>query len=198
LDAGRGGGRTPIEVSGGTARWRLQGQCLVIRSSHFSPKKDQSRPRRDAKQGQPIQVWLRPARRTPIKRHVKVKGDANPYDPASAAYFEQREAAHMQDTFRGTRTLSFLWHEQRGLCTVCNAKITRLTGWRLHHCVPRAMGGSQSAENRVLLFYFIQSAMTGFPASEFLSRNRVSLKEAFEGTPKISCWTLSLVPASPF
>ena len=30
-------------------------------------------------------------------------------------------------------------------------------------------------------FYFIQSAMTGFIASEFLSRNRVSLKEAFEG-----------------
>jgi hypothetical protein len=47
-------------------------------------------------------------------------------------------------------------------------------------------------------FYFIQSAMTGFTASEFLSRNRDSLKEAFEGTPKISCWTLSLVPASPF
>jgi hypothetical protein len=30
-------------------------------------------------------------------------------------------------------------------------------------------------------FYFIQSAITGFIASEFLSRNRVSLKEAFEG-----------------
>src|ERR1700722_704029 len=111
--------------------------------SFFGEKRDN--------QGQPSQVWLRPARRTPIERHVKVKGDANPYDPAYAAYFEQREAAHMQDTFRGTRTLRFLWHDQRGLCPVCNAKITRLTGWRLHHCVPRAMGGSQSAENRVLL-----------------------------------------------
>jgi hypothetical protein len=30
-------------------------------------------------------------------------------------------------------------------------------------------------------FYFIQSAMTGFTASAFLSRNRVSPKEAFEG-----------------
>jgi len=27
---------------------------------------------------------------------------------------------------------------------VCNTKITRITGWRLHHCVPRVMGGSQS------------------------------------------------------
>jgi RNA-directed DNA polymerase len=127
-------------------RWRKQKYFASRRGrdwSFFGEKWDD--------QGQPIQVWLRPARRTPIKRHVKVKGDANPYDPADAAYFEQREAAHMQDTFRGTRTLRFLWHEQRGLCPVCNTKITRITGWRLHHCVSRVMGGSQSAENRVLL-----------------------------------------------
>jgi hypothetical protein len=23
--------------------------------------------------------------------------------------------------------------EQRGLCPLCNIKITRITGWRLHH-----------------------------------------------------------------
>jgi RNA-directed DNA polymerase len=102
-------------------------------------------------EGQPSQVWLCHARSTPIKRHLKVKGDANPYDPAYATYFEQREGTHMQATFRGTRTLRLLWHEQRGLCPVCNTKITRITGWRLHHCVPRVMGGSHSAENRVLL-----------------------------------------------
>ncbi len=102
-------------------------------------------------EGQPIQAWLHHARSIPIQRHVKVKGDANPYDPAYELYFEQREGTHMQETFRGTRTLRFLWYEQRGICTVCNTKITRITGWRLHHCVPRVMGGSQSAENRVLL-----------------------------------------------
>ena len=102
-------------------------------------------------EGQPGQVWLRHARSTSIQRHVKVKSDANPYDPAYEIYFEKREGTHMQETFRGTRTLRFLWHEQHGLCTVCNTKITRITGWRLHHCVPRVMGGSQSAENRVLL-----------------------------------------------
>jgi RNA-directed DNA polymerase len=102
-------------------------------------------------EGQPSQVWLRHAGSTPIQRHVKVKGDANPYDPAYESYFEQREGTHMQETFRGTRTLRFLWQEQHGLCTVCNTKITRITGWRLHHCVPRVTGGSRSAENRVLL-----------------------------------------------
>jgi RNA-directed DNA polymerase len=101
--------------------------------------------------GQPSTFWLWHAGSTPIKRHIKVKGDANPYDPVYATYFEQREAAHMRDTFRGSRVLRFLWFEQRGLCVLCNERITRITGWRLHHCVPRVLGGSTSAENRVLL-----------------------------------------------
>src|SRR5258708_15843934 len=91
------------------------------------------------------------AKSTPIKRQVKVKGEANPYDPAYETYFEEREGAHMLDTFRGTRTLRYLWHEQRGLCTLCNTKITRITGWRLHYCLPRVKGGSIGATNCVLL-----------------------------------------------
>ena len=102
-------------------------------------------------EGQPTKVRLLLASRIPIKRHVKVRSEANPYDPAYETYFEKREADHMLDTFQGTSTLRFLWHEQSGLCAVCNTKITRITGWRLHHCVPRVMGGSRSAQNRVLL-----------------------------------------------
>jgi RNA-directed DNA polymerase len=102
-------------------------------------------------EGRPNKVWLYYAKSTPIKRHVKVKGEANPYDPTYETYFEEREGAHMLETFRGTRTLRYLWHEQRGLCTQCNTKITRITGWRLHYCVPRVKGGSTGAMNCVLL-----------------------------------------------
>ncbi len=102
-------------------------------------------------EGQTNKVWLHYAKSTPIKRHVKVKGEANPYDPTDETYFEEREGAHMLETFRGTRTLRYLWYEQRGLCTLCNTKITRITGWRLHYCVSRVMGGSAGATNRVLL-----------------------------------------------
>jgi hypothetical protein len=48
-------------------------------------------------------------------------------------------------------------------------------------------GRSGAATNRVVreaqttAFYFIRRAMTGFTANAFLSRNRVSPKEAFEG-----------------
>jgi RNA-directed DNA polymerase len=102
-------------------------------------------------EGQPITVRLLLASRISIKRHVKVRGEANPYDPAYETYFEKREGDHMLETFRGTHTLRYLWYEQRGLCPACNTKITRITGWRLHHCVPRVMGGSKSTANRVLL-----------------------------------------------
>jgi RNA-directed DNA polymerase len=101
--------------------------------------------------GQLRKVWLYRAKSTPIKRHIKVQGEANPYDPAYETYFEDREGSHMLNTFRGTKTLRFLWMEQRGICPLCNIKITRTTGWRLHHCVPLVKGGSKSADNRVLL-----------------------------------------------
>jgi RNA-directed DNA polymerase len=102
-------------------------------------------------EGQPSKVWLYRAKSTPIQRHIKVKGEANPYDPVYETYFEDREGSHMLDTFRGTQTLRFLWKGQRGLCAVCYTKITRITGWRVHHCVPLVTGGSKSAENRVLV-----------------------------------------------
>jgi RNA-directed DNA polymerase len=102
-------------------------------------------------EGIPHKVRLLLASSTPIQRHVKVKGEANPYDPAYETYFEKREGDHMAGTFRGTRTLRFLWYLQRGFCLVCNILITRITGWRLHYRVPRAKGGSASAENRALL-----------------------------------------------
>ena len=102
-------------------------------------------------EGRPNKVWLYYAKSTPIKRHVKVKGEANPYDPTYETYFEEREGAHMLETFRGTRTLRYLWYEQRGRCTQCNTKITRITGWRLHYCVARVKGGSTGATNCVLL-----------------------------------------------
>jgi RNA-directed DNA polymerase len=102
-------------------------------------------------QGQRYKVRLRLASDTPIRRHVKVRSDANPYDPAYETYFEKREADHMLETFQGSRILRFLWYEQRGLCSVCNTKITRLTGWRLHYRLPRVKGGKRSAKNCVLL-----------------------------------------------
>ena len=96
-------------------------------------------------------VWLFSASKMPIVRHVKVREQANPYDPAWEVYFEERLGLKMAGHLVGRRKLLHLWKEQAGICPVCKQKITTLTGWHNHHIVWRSKGGSDSADNRVLL-----------------------------------------------
>jgi RNA-directed DNA polymerase len=103
------------------------------------------------KQGKSHKVQLFNASRVTIKRHIKIKGAANPYDPAWETYFEKRLGLKMARDLKGRRQLLDLWQEQNGICPICNQKITKLTGWHNHHIVWRVNGGSDKAENRVLL-----------------------------------------------
>jgi RNA-directed DNA polymerase len=88
---------------------------------------------------------------TPIKRHLKIKAQANPYDPEWEPYFETRLGVKMAASLKGRRSLLYLWREQDGICPVCKQSITTLTGWHNHHIVWRSKGGSDGAANRVLL-----------------------------------------------
>ncbi len=96
-------------------------------------------------------VQLLKAVSVPIKRHVKVKGEANPYDPAWETYFERRLDVKMETHLKGYKKLLRLWMEQSGLCPVCNQKITKITGWHCHHIIRRVNGGTDGNSNRVLL-----------------------------------------------
>jgi RNA-directed DNA polymerase len=87
----------------------------------------------------------------PIVRHVKIQGGANPYDPTWESYFEKRLDVQMAATLKGKHWLHTLWKEQEGLCPICNQKITKITGWHSHHLLWRSRGGTDTAENRMLL-----------------------------------------------
>jgi RNA-directed DNA polymerase len=87
----------------------------------------------------------------PIRRHTKITGEANPYDPQWEPYFEARWGVRMVHNLKGRRHLLRLWKEQDGLCAVCHQRITTLTGWHSQHRVWRTHGGADRAENRVLL-----------------------------------------------
>lgn len=91
------------------------------------------------------------AKTVPVRRHRKVKGEANPYDPDWEGYFEARLGVKMAHNLKGRRQLLHLWKEQDGLCPVCDQRITTLTGWHNHHVIWRTYGGADGAENRVLL-----------------------------------------------
>jgi RNA-directed DNA polymerase len=88
---------------------------------------------------------------TPVKRHTKVCGEANPYDPNWEQYFEHRLEIQMAQKLKGYRKLLYLWYEQDGKCPVCIQKITKTTGWNAHHIVWRSRGGSDGISNLVLL-----------------------------------------------
>jgi RNA-directed DNA polymerase len=86
-----------------------------------------------------------------IRRHVKVRGEANPYDPAWELYFEERLTAQMASTLTGRGKARYLWLEQDGKCPICGRPLTLEGGWQMHHLLWRTHGGGHDVDNLVLL-----------------------------------------------
>lgn len=102
--------------------------------------------------GEVKQIQLHHAGPTPVgKRHIKIRGIANPYDPKYETYFEERRGYRMLDSVRHTRRLVRLWSEQEGACPICNQPIDLTDGFNVHHIEPRVSGGSDRLSNLVLL-----------------------------------------------
>jgi RNA-directed DNA polymerase len=101
--------------------------------------------------GKPTLTRLFHAASLSIVRHVKIKGDANPYDPQWETYFERRLDLRMEANPKRRQQLLRLWRGQQGLCPVCSHQITRMTGWRSHKLIWRVYGGNANMRNRVLL-----------------------------------------------
>ena len=105
--------------------------------------------RREHKQGMQ-QITLQKLGDIPIKRHVKIQGAANPYDPTWEEYFDQRLGLQWLRRER-REPLVTLWKTQNGRCPICHQKITRETGWHLHHILYRVHGGGDHPTNLALL-----------------------------------------------
>lgn len=88
---------------------------------------------------------------TPIVRHVKVKGEFNPFDPAHEVYSEKRRQDRLMASRAHRKQWATLFLSQAGRCALCGGEITEETGWHDHHIVPRVAGGSDALRNRVLL-----------------------------------------------
>lgn len=88
---------------------------------------------------------------TPIRRHQKVKGSYNPFDPADERYGETLRQQRMLNSRRHRKQWLSLYQSQAGRCALCQGAITRETGWQDHHIIYKAMGGPDTLANRVLL-----------------------------------------------
>ena len=103
------------------------------------------------RRGKPRTIRLVKAIDVPIKRHVKIKAAANPYDPNWETYFEERLSLQMKENLRGYDKLLKLWYSQNGRCPQCGQKITPDTGWHLHHRVWVVNGGDDSIANLAVM-----------------------------------------------
>lgn len=97
------------------------------------------------------QVHLYQAAKTPIVRHRKIKGSANPYDQEWEIYFEERLKRRMVDNLKGYRRLLRLWREQDGKCLACGQKLAEESDWNIHHIRKRVEGGGDTLDNLILL-----------------------------------------------
>lgn len=101
--------------------------------------------------GVPRTLSLVYAADTPIRRHVKVRAEVNPYSPRWEGYLAERHIQLGVDTLSGRRRLISLWLSQEGRCPECGEPITRETGWVVHHVRRRTDGGIGRLSNlRVL------------------------------------------------
>lgn len=88
---------------------------------------------------------------TPIKRHTKIKAEANPYAPEDEMYFEQRLEYAWRSSDEGKGKTLRLWIGQSKRCPMCKQFITFDTGWNIHHVFERHKGGSDAMDNLVML-----------------------------------------------
>lgn len=97
--------------------------------------------------------WLKlvQASEVPIERHVKVRGDANPYDPDHDGYFAKRRRDRMLVRILHKQKVAALFRRQKGLCLQCRQAIDVDTGWHVHHVIHQKDGGGDGLENLVLL-----------------------------------------------
>ena len=86
-----------------------------------------------------------------IVRHVKVKGDYNPFHPDWVAYGEKLRVQRMGESIWSAQRAS-LWYDQGGKCAHCEQEIDIADeNMDDHHIVYRQLGGSDALSNRVLL-----------------------------------------------
>lgn len=86
-----------------------------------------------------------------IKRHVKVKGDANPYDHSQEQYFEKRQLERLKENRLWFSKLRLIWERQKHRCPLCGQPFRDDDDWDLHHIVYRTRGGGDEAENLMML-----------------------------------------------
>ena len=83
---------------------------------------------------------------TPIKRHVKVKGNVSPYN-GDWIYWSKRRGEYPETPTRVSKLLK----EQKGICSHCGLYFTSTDIVEVDHITPKSLGGKDEYTNLQLL-----------------------------------------------
>jgi RNA-directed DNA polymerase len=120
-----------------------------IKDRYFKRIKDRNWVFSEDKHGEKKAQRLVSAAETPIKRHVKIKGEANPFDPEWELYFEERESKAMKAILWGKTKR--LWETQEGKCPICRQRLETNDEWHVHHVEWKSCGGGDQITNLRLM-----------------------------------------------
>jgi RNA-directed DNA polymerase len=84
--------------------------------------------------------------KTPIVRHVKVKGEASPYD-GNLVYWSKRKGENPEMPTK----VAILLKKQKGKCPWCNLYFREEEVMEIDHKIPKSKGGKDSHDNWQLL-----------------------------------------------
>jgi RNA-directed DNA polymerase len=98
---------------------------------------------------------------TSIRRHVKVKGGASPFD-GNLRYWAQRLQGH---PLTGS-LVGALLQRQQGRCGWCRRYFMEGEAWEVDHLLPRRLGGSDRSSNRQLLHRHCHQQKTAVDGSQ--------------------------------
>ncbi len=76
----------------------------------------------------------------PIKRHIKIRSEANPYDPVDELYFEQRQVKRWKEGKMQRGKLRMIWERQGYRCQICHQLFRDNEDWDIHHIIRRVDG----------------------------------------------------------
>ncbi len=97
--------------------------------------------------GKKSRIYLYKMPKTPITRHIKVKGKTSPDDPTLTKYWEERQMRRGKTYLAKGSKLYRIAESQDWKCVVCGNHLFNEEPVDLHHITSRRKGGSDDSEN---------------------------------------------------
>lgn len=92
-------------------------------------------------------ITLYPIAKTPIERHIKVRGNASPDDPSLEEYWEKRHQKNGKSYWEKGSKYYDVAKFQNWKCPICGEPLLNGEGIETHHIVPMAKGGLDDVGN---------------------------------------------------